>query len=103
MAYTGNAVIAYGVAVVLGIGYSLTNLGASYWANDMVKQEHYPKVIRTLNVSQSAGALICSSVPGILADMSGNYLSSYIMFTAFTCAATILTFLAYRQYRVLNS
>lgn len=98
-AYTGSYVIAYGVAIVLGIGYSLTNLGASYWANDMVKQEHYPRVIRTLNVSQSGGALLCSSVPGILADMSGNYLSAYYMFTAFTIAATILTYSAYRQYR----
>lgn len=99
LAYTQSTAIAYGVAVVLGVGYALTNLGASYWANDMVKQEHYPKVIRTLNVSQSAGALICSSVPGILADMSGNYLSAYYMFTAFAVLAALLTYSAYNQYR----
>lgn len=98
-AYTQSAAIAYGVAVVLGVGYALTNLGASILANDMVKQEHYAKVIRTLSVSQSGGALLCSNVPGMLADISGNYFSSYIMFTAFSILAALLTYSAYKQYK----
>ncbi len=98
LAYTQSTVIAYAVAIVLGIGYALTNLGASIWASDMVEPTQYAKVIRTLNVSQSGGALLCSSVPGILADISGSYISSYIMFTIFTVAATMLTYSAYREY-----
>ncbi len=99
-AYAGSHIINIIVALTLGIGYALSNLGTSVWSNDMGRGAQYAKLVRYLQISSSGGALLCSNVPGILADMSGSgsYLSAYIMFTAFCVVSSVLTAVSYNIY-----
>ena len=99
-AYAGSHIINIIVAFTLGIGYALSNLGTSVWSNDMGKGAQYAKLVRSLQISMSGGALITSNVPGILADLSGtgSYLPAYIMFTVFCLVSAALTAVSYSYY-----
>ncbi len=88
------------IAVILGIGYALTNLSTSVWAGDMVSGEQYSRLIRHLQIASSGGALLFSNVPGILADYSGNYISTYVMFTSFSMIAAISMAASYRLRKI---
>ena len=79
----------------MGIGYAITTLGPSIWAGDMASKNFYAKVIRKLQISYQAGALIFSTVPGILADLLGSYIPAYILFVVFMTISMIMVTVSY--------
>lgn len=82
---------------VLGLGYPLATIGPSIWAVDMASQDQYPKVVRRFQVIYAGGALVFASVPGIMADFFGNYISAYILFAGLMVVAVVLAVLGYRE------
>ncbi|MBR5533367.1 MAG: MFS transporter [Ruminiclostridium sp.] len=73
----------------LGIGYPIATIGPSIWANDMASADRYPTVVRRLQVIYAGGALVFASVPGLLADRFGSYISAYLLFSG-AMALTLL-------------
>ena len=83
----------------LGVGYPICTIGPSIWANDMSSTDRYPTVVRRLQVIYAGGALVFASVPGILADHFGSYISAYLLFSAAMALALACVALAYRENR----
>jgi MFS family permease len=81
----------------LGVGYPICTIGPSIWANDMSSSDRYPTVVRRLQVIYAGGALVFASVPGILADHFGNYISTYLLFSVAMALALVCVALAYRE------
>ena len=65
----------------------------------MCSADHYPTVVRRLQVIYAGGALVFAGVPGILADRLGGYIPAYLMFSGFLAAALVCIALAYRETR----
>ena len=83
----------------LGVGYPICTIGPSIWANDMSSTARYPTVVRRLQVIYAGGALVFASVPGILADHFGSYISAYLLFSVAMALALACVALAYRENR----
>ena len=81
----------------LGVGYPICTIGPSIWANDMSSSDRYPTVVRRLQVTYAGGALVFASVPGILADHFGGYISAYILFSGAMALTLVCITLAYRE------
>ena len=81
----------------LGVGYPICTIGPSIWANDMSSADRYPTVVRRLQVIYAGGALVFASVPGILADVFGSYLSAYLLFSVAMALTLVCIGLAYGE------
>ena len=80
-AYTQSIAVCVVTAILIGVGFPIATVGNSVWAADMASPDHYPDVVRRLQVIYSAGALMFASVPGILADHFGSYIPAYVLFS----------------------
>ena len=83
----------------LGVGYPIATIGQSIWAGDLASKAEFSTVVRRLQVTYSAGSLVFSGIPGILADKFGSYEPAFVMFSI--CGLLSVTFLsvAYRRVR----
>ena len=59
----------------------LCTLGISVWSGDMASADKFPEVLRKLQIIYACGALTFSSMPGVIADMTGGYIPAYILFS----------------------
>lgn len=99
LAFLRSMAVTVATVLLLGVGYPIATMGPSVWANDMCSADHYPTVVRRLQVIYAGGALVFAGVPGILADRLGGYIPAYLMFSGFLAAALVCIALAYRETR----
>ena len=97
LVYEQSTLINIGIVAGMGIGYAITTLSATIWSNDLANKDNYAVVVRRLQIAQSAGALLFSTVPGILADRFGNYVPAYALFTVLMVVSLFLAAISYRQ------
>ena len=95
-AMTGSVAFALVTAVVLGIGYPITTIGIPIWAGDFCSEDNYPQTVRKLQLTYAAGAMIFANLPGIMADIFGNYICVFGLFAALMLVATVLLVIAYK-------
>lgn len=88
--------------LAMGIGYPISTVGVSIWARDFAPASQYPAVVRRLQVIFAGGALIFSSVPGVLADLTGTYITAYVLFTGLLVTALTCITMAYGKKRKLR-
>lgn len=85
----GSKLLLFAAMCSYGFGLSLTTVGLTAWAGDLSTPEQYDATIRRFQIGYSAGALLFSSLPGILADrFGGSYVPAYIFFTG--CAVFVV-------------
>lgn len=64
---------------LMGFGASVYNVGPPLWAGDLSDTEGYPKLLKWLQIFYNLGGILFSAVPGIIADHTGEYKSSYVL------------------------
>ena len=75
--------------ILMGLGLPIALVGLSVWAADFSTPSHYDIAVKRLQIAYQAGGLIFSAVPGFLADQTGNYVSSYILFCILLFVSTV--------------
>lgn len=98
-AFTGSSITALSSALFLGMGYAVSTVGLPIWAGDLSSEEKYPDTVRKLQIGYAGGAMLFASIPGIMADIFGSYISSYIMFTAIMLLSMALLIFVYKRNR----
>jgi len=96
-AYLKSIILCVITAVFIGIGFPVSTVGNSVWASDMASPDHYPDVVRRLQVIYSGGALLFASVPGMMADHFGSYIPAYMLFSVLLVFNLILIMWAYKE------
>ena len=72
-----------------GGGLAMTTAGLSAWAGELSSSADYDRTVRRFQIGYAAGGLLFSSLPGILADLSGgSYIPAYIFFAV--CTAFVI-------------
>ena len=95
--FGGRPALLFLAMIVYGLGLPLGTVALTAWAGDLSSPEKYDETIRRFQVGYSAGGLVFSTLPGILADrFSGSYVPAYIFFTA---CAVFTVFAIQRTYR----
>ena len=80
--FGGNTALLMLAMIVYGLGLPLGTVGLTAWAGDLSAPEQYDDTIRRFQVGYSAGGLLFSTLPGLLADrFGGSYVPAYVFFT----------------------
>lgn len=80
-----NRTVLYSAMCLYGTGLALTTVGLTAWVGDFCCGIEYDKTVRRFQIGYSAGSLLFSSVPGILADrFAGSYVPAYAFFALCT-------------------
>jgi len=92
--------------VMLFLSTALTNtglvvatVGISIWAANLSSEESYVRTLRNYQVSYTIGGLVFSSVPGLLADLTGSYLPTRLLAIVLSAIVVIGVLGAYRSIR----
>ena len=84
----------------LGMGLALASVGLSIMASDFCQVGNYATVLKNYQLSYALGGLVSSAVPGMLADRTGSYLPSYILFFILSIALFLFIIPVYRRHGV---
>ena len=82
----------------LGMGLALASVGLSIMASDFCQVGNYATVLKNYQLSYALGGLVSSAVPGMLADRTGSYLPSYILFFILSIALFLFIIPVYRRH-----
>lgn len=82
----------------LGMGLALASVGLSIMASDFCQVGNYATVLKNYQLSYALGGLVSSAVPGMLADRTGSYLPSYILFFILSIALFLFIIPGYRRH-----
>ena len=95
MCLCANRVFGYIGAVLYAIGLPLSTMGIPLFAEDLCPPGQYEQTTKTMNMTMFICGLILSPLSGIIADLTGSYVPSYALFTAFTAVSFVLISIAY--------
>ena len=82
----------------LGMGLARASVGLSIMASDFCQVGNYATVLKNYQLSYALGGLVSSAVPGMLADRTGSYLPSYILFFILSIALFLFIIPVYRRH-----
>ena len=80
---------------LMGFGASVYNVGPPLWAGDLSDRAGYPKLLKWLQIFYNLGGILFSAVPGIMADHTGEYKSSYALIAAMMLSSLLILRWAY--------
>lgn len=90
---TQRAMLLYLSQALSTIGFALATVGISVWAENMSDQQSYAKTLRNYQLSYTLGGIICSVLPGFIAQYTGSYFGTRI--AAVVMSVLILLFVQY--------
>ena len=73
--------VLFAAMILFSFGMSYMSVGLSSWCAELSDEKNYPKNIQFFQVGYSAGSLLFSALPGIIADKcGGSYVPAFVMF-----------------------
>ena len=69
------------MAIFTGLGAPISTLGVCMWAKEISPGSIFPDNLRKLQTCHLFGGLLFSNAPGIIADITGSYIPSYMLFS----------------------
>lgn len=82
---------------LFGFGVPIATVGLPIWAADFSNSDNYASMLKKLQMSYQVGGLLFSTLPGIFADATGDYIPAYIMFSVFTAIIVIVVSIMYKR------
>ena len=73
------------------------NVGPPLWAAELSPAEQYAKTLRWLQLFYNLGAITFTVVPGLIADRTGEYKSSYLVFAGMMALSLGILLYAYHS------
>ena len=81
-----------------GFGLGLTTVGLTAWVGDWSTEEQYDTNTRRFQLGYAGGALVFSSLPGVLADRAGgSYVPAFVFF--FLSSVVVVAVVQWIYYR----
>lgn len=88
-AFTQNTSVLFISMVLRGLGLPLSTVGFSMWALDFSDSRSYGVVLQRIQLFSRIGSLLFESFPGILADITGSYIPSYLCYAVFSVVSIL--------------
>ena len=98
-----NTLWCFLLAVMLGFGAPMFNIGPSLWSADLASRQDYARMLKWLQIFYNLGGIIFTAIPGMIADRTGEYRSSFMMFAVMMTVMLLLLLYIYcrrkKEYR----
>ena len=93
-----NSAVATLAAVLLGLGVTLGTVGISVWSLELSTAEERARTVRGFQMGYTLGGFIFNIVPGVLKDLTGTYITAYVILFAFGVACAVIVISVYNRY-----
>ncbi|MEM5781455.1 MAG: MFS transporter, partial [Lawsonibacter sp.] len=80
LAPLGGIMPAFAAVTTFGLGMPISNVALSTWARDLRGDAGFAEGLRWSQTLYALGLLLTGPIPGILADSTGSYVPSYVLF-----------------------
>lgn len=97
-----NTVWCFALVGFLGFGASVFNVGPPLWASALSPSQQYGKTLKWLQLFYNLGGIVFTVLPGFIADRTGEYKSSYVMFAAMMLVSLMILSFAYKRQNSLK-
>lgn len=81
------------------IGMTTTSVGTAAYTKDMSSEKTYAANAKRFQIATMAGAVVITSVPGIIADWTGSYVGAYVLIIVCLLGSLLLIRHAYQGKR----
>ena len=98
LSQTGSIPVAVCAAVFSGLGLSLGSVGLSVWSIELSSPEYRQKSIRNCQVGFSFGGFVMNAIPGPLKELTGTYVTSYVIILGLVLVAAFIILGIYRRH-----
>lgn len=93
----GSIPVAFSAVAAFGLALPLSNVSFSIWARDFLGDEGFAEGLKWSQTLYALGIVIFGPVPGLLADRTGSYVSSYFLFLVMMALSFLFIVLTYRR------
>lgn len=88
---------AFAAVIAFGMGMPVSNVSLSIWARDFLGDAGFAKGLQWSQTLYALGIVAFGPVPGLLADRTGGYVASYLLFLVMMALSALFTLLVYRR------
>ena len=99
LAPNGSKLCAFAAAAAFGLALPLSNVSFSIWAQDFLGDDGFARGLKWSQTLYALGIVALGPVPGWLADRTGSYVPSYVLFLAMMAVSALFILLTYRHTR----
>lgn len=97
LAPTGSIPVAFAAAAAFGLALPLSNVSFSIWAKDFLGDQGFSNGLKWSQTLYALGIVIFGPIPGWLADRTGSYVASYLLFLAMMALSFLFVVLVYHR------
>jgi len=90
----------YLTALLHGIGSPVGTVGITIWTGELTSPQQYARNIQWTQMLFSMGSLLMMPFSGIIADITGSYAPSYVLFGCMITITLIIVQSIYRRHRL---
>ncbi|MGI6748784.1 MAG: MFS transporter [Anaerovoracaceae bacterium] len=76
--------------IIIGLSGSLGSMGPTVWAQSLSSKKNLTRTISHFQIATMAGGIICTLLPGIIADYTGSYSPAFILFILMLAIVLVL-------------
>jgi len=98
MGSTGEALFVWAGTVIFAFGLSIGSTGIPIWSLHFSSPEQRVKTVRTFQLGYAAGSFLFTLVPGVLKDVMGSYVVSYVIMVVMLALALAIIVWVYLRF-----
>lgn len=102
LARNGSIQTAAAGVILMGFGLAVTTVSISMYAAGTSTEEAYPGTVTRYQVLSTLGALLFGVVPGYTADLTGDYVFSFVFMLILTIVGALILQLTYHVIQERN-
>ena len=103
MGVAGNVMLIWAGTIVFSFGLAIGSTGIPIWSLHFSTPNERVKTVRTFQLGYAAGSFMFTMVPGVLKDIMGSYVVSYVIMVAMMAVALAIIVVVYVKYRQPNA
>lgn len=96
MARNQNFFIAALGVMLMGFGLAVTTVSMSMYAAGISTEQEYSATVSRFQILSTLGALLFGTVPGILADLTGDYVPAFLAMLVLAVVSAVILQMTYR-------
>lgn len=99
LAPNGSRLCAFIAVISFGLALPLSNVSFSVWARDFLGDAGFARGLKWSQSLYALGIVVFGPIPGWLADRTGSYVASYLLFLGMMALSWLFIILVYRRTR----